>query len=30
MQNPIDRAIRALTVGAGIVGFIVFVVFQLF
>ena len=30
MRNRVDLAIRATTVGAGVVGLIVFVVFQLF
>lgn len=29
MKNPIDQAIKAMTLGAGIVSVIVFVVFQL-
>ncbi|GIV57140.1 MAG: hypothetical protein KatS3mg042_0053 [Rhodothermaceae bacterium] len=29
MRNRIDLAIRAMTVGAGVVGLIVFVVFRL-
>ncbi|MFT5515678.1 MAG: hypothetical protein ACI80V_001804 [Rhodothermales bacterium] len=29
MRNPIDSAIRAMTLGAGVVGLIVLTVFQL-
>lgn len=29
MRNPVDRAIRAMTLSAGIVGLIVLIVFQL-
>ena len=29
MRNPVDRAIKAMTYGAGVVGIIVLVVFQL-
>lgn len=29
MRNPIDRAIKAMTYGAGVVGIIILVVFQL-
>jgi len=29
MRNPIDRAIRAMTLGAGVVGLILLIVFQL-
>lgn len=29
MRNPVDRAIRAMTLGAGVVGLIVLIVFQL-
>jgi hypothetical protein len=30
MRNPVDRAIRAATFGAGVVSVIVFIVFQVF
>jgi hypothetical protein len=29
MRNPVDRAIKAMTYGAGLVGLIVLIVFQL-
>jgi hypothetical protein len=29
MRNPVDSAIRAMTVGAGLVGLLLFTVFQL-
>lgn len=29
MRNPVDRAIRTMTFGAGVVGLIVLMVFQL-
>gem|GEM_PF-560501 len=29
MRNPVDRAIRAMTYGAGVVGVVLFIVFQL-
>lgn len=29
MKSPVDQAIRAMTLGAGVVGFIVFIVFSL-
>ena len=29
MQNPVDRAIKVMTLGAGVVSIILFLVFQL-
>lgn len=30
MENPVDRAIRIMTLGAGVVSLILFAVFKLF